>query len=271
MQPNVLSIIIISHQHGPYLERCISAVFSARPTCPFEVVLIDNVGQDEGVSQIATSYPEVRVIRNKHPYGFSQNSNLGIQQTSGQYVLLLNPDTAVEPGALDELVIFMNQHPDAGACAARLMFPDGTLQHSCRRFPTIRSALVRRTPLRRWLLAGSTNQHHLMSDMDHTKTQVIDWALGACLMLRRATLDAVGLLDERFPLYCEDIDICYRIAMQGQSVYYVASAVVMHHHLAVSDKQFLTRRTWWHVRGMAWFVLKHYILGWRERRQLHLR
>jgi len=150
----------------------------------------------------------------------------------------------------------MDEHPEAGACGAQLLFPDGTLQLSCRRFPDLRTFLVRRTPFRRFLWGSSANAYHLMADIDHHLAQPVDWLLGACLLVRREIINTVGLMDESYYLYVEDIDWCYRMKQRGWQVWYVPSAKIIHHHLAVSDKALLSQRSWIHFQSMVRFYRK---------------
>jgi N-acetylglucosaminyl-diphospho-decaprenol L-rhamnosyltransferase len=172
-------------------------------------------------------------------------------------VLLLNPDSLVLEGSLDTLVAFMDEHPDVGICGPKVRFPDGRIQLSCRRFPTWRSALARRTPLRSFMQRSRLNTDHLMADVDHDRVQEVDWMIGACLLARRAAIDQVGLLDEGFFLYVEDIDWCYRMWQGGWRVVYVPTAQVVHHLQAVSERRWLTRRTLIHYSSIARFLWKH--------------
>jgi GT2 family glycosyltransferase len=254
-----LSIIIISHNHARYLPACLGSLLYAAGRLAMEVFVVDNCSTD-GTAEVARAhFPSVQVIVNPAPRGFAANNNAAIRLSWGRYILLLNPDTVVQEGALETLVAYMDAHPGVGICGPQLCFPDGLVQPSCRRFPTWRSTLARRTPLRRFLWNSSLNAYHLMADFDHAREQAVDWMLGACLMARRAAIEDVGLLDEGFFLYVEDIDWCYRMYRHGWSVVYVPSARVVHHHLAETDRRWLTWRTWTHYRSMARFVWKHYL------------
>jgi GT2 family glycosyltransferase len=254
-----VSIIIVSHNHARYLPACLSSLKIRCGELATEVLVIVNLPGD-GSAQVAREYlPSAQVIENSAPRGFAANNNIGIRLSRGRYVLLLNPDTVVEENAIGKLVAFMDAHPKAGICGPQLCFPDGRIQPSCRRFPTWRSVLARRTPLRRLLWNSRLNARHLMADFDHDREQAVDWMLGACLMARRAAIDEVGMLDEGYTLYVEDIDWCYRMRQRGWDVYYVPSARVIHHHLAVSDRRWLTRQTVLHYQSMGRFVWKHYL------------
>lgn len=162
---------------------------------------------------------------------------------------------------ITKLYDFMEGHLDAGACAPKLVFPDGSLQLSCRRFPTPWTFLVRRTPIRWFFPRGKRGKRHLMADWDHGELRQVDWALGACIIFRAEAIQQVGYFDERFRLYCEDMDICYRLWAHRWVVYYNPDIVVVHDHQAKSDKSFLSRYSFLHYQSMFLYILKHRLRG----------
>lgn len=256
-----LSIVIVSHNHAPFLPTCLESLEPAMQHLDTEVFVVDNCSTDGSAQLVHRHLPEAHLIVNDQRRGFAANNNAGIRSATGDFILLLNPDTQVIGDALETLVAYMRSHADVGICGAQLRFPDGTIQPSCRRFPTVRSVLARRTFLRRFLWNSSLNRHHLMEEMDHDQTQAVDWMLGACLLARREAIADVGLMDEGYFLYVEDIDWCYRMHRAGWNVCYVPSAQIVHHHLAVTDRKWLTPRTWMHFRSMARFARKHYLFA----------
>ena len=199
----------------------------------------------------------VRVLRNDRLKGFSANINAGTTATSGEYVVVSNPDAVPEPGAIAELVAFADSHPRCGVAGPKMINPDGTLQASRRSFPTIAGSLVRRTPLRllfpplRW-----QRRHYLLDAPAHEPIQV-DTMLGAFLLMRRAMLEELGGWDAGYQLYVDDIDLNYRAMKVGWERWWVPAAVVHHEYQAVIDKRFFTRRNWWHLKAMVRFLRKH--------------
>jgi GT2 family glycosyltransferase len=151
----------------------------------------------------------------------------------------------------------MDRNPSVGIAGARLVFPNGAMQPSARRFPTLSSVLVRRTPLRWFLRESDANTRHLMKDLSPDGPREVDWLLGACLFVRRSAINDVGLLDEGYFLYVEDIDWCHRMHERGWGVYWVPEAEVVHHHLAVSDRRLLSWHSWVHLRSMFRYFRKH--------------
>jgi N-acetylglucosaminyl-diphospho-decaprenol L-rhamnosyltransferase len=197
------------------------------------------------------------VIVNERTLGFGANINLGLAATAAPYVVASNSDIEVTPGAIAKLRQFADEHPRCGIAAPELRYPDGRWQPSRRSFPTIRGTLVRRTPLRRLLHPEHRQRRHYLLDERPTKPALSDWFLGAFLFLRREMMQELGGLDEGYHLYGEDIDLAYRAGKAGWERWYVPDAIVIHHHQAVTDRRFLTRRTLWHWRGIARFVRKH--------------
>jgi N-acetylglucosaminyl-diphospho-decaprenol L-rhamnosyltransferase len=250
-----LSTITVTHNHANYIGRCLDALVPEVSRIGGEVIVVDNRSEDESAA-IARQHPTVQLHVNTTRQGFSANNNYGMALAKGRYLLLLNPDTEVKAGALETLIQFMDAHPNVGMCAAQLLFPDGTIQPSPRRFPSIGSVLARRTPLRFFLRQSQLNQHHLMQDLDHFKIQSVDWLLGACMFIRREILDTVGPLDEGYFLYVEDIDWARRMHNADWQVYYVPTAQIIHHHIAVSDKKLLSWYMWTHLQSMLRYTRK---------------
>ena len=241
----ITSGVVVVHEPTPELGGCLHAL---RPQVD-ELVVVSNLGLDLPVPDGG------RLIRNERPVGFAANANRGIAETSGEFVVVCNPDTEADPGTLAILLAFAEFHPRLGIAGPELRHPDGSLNPSRRRFPTVSGTLVRRTPLRRWL--GGTQAAHYGLAERPTGAVEADWLLGAFLFLRREMLDELGGFDEGYRLYGEDIDLAYRAAKAGWERWYVPAAKVVHAHQAVTDRRLLTRRTLWHWRGIARFVRKH--------------
>ena len=262
MTPPDVSVVIVSHNHAQYLDACLQSLAPERHVIVTEVFVVDNVSTDGAAELVGRRYPWARLLRNTRRLGFAANNNKAIRESRGRYVLLLNPDTAVADGALEALVWYMDTHPRVGLCGPRLVFPSGALQLSARRFPTLGSVIARRSPLRMWLRNSESNKRHLMADVDHATCRPVDWLLGAAVLSRREMLRTVGLLDEGYFLYVEDIDWAYRAWQQGWQVVYYPDAQVMHHHLAESDRALWSRQSWQHVRSMWRYYRKHLAPRW---------
>jgi GT2 family glycosyltransferase len=242
-----VSGLVVSHGHAAELLRSLPAL---APQVD-ELVVVSNLPGSVG------GVPEgTRVLENERPLPFAANVNLGVAATSGEYVLLSNPDAYPEEGAVAELARFADAHPRAGLVGPLVLWPDGTWQPSLRAFPTVLGTLWRRTPLR---LLRRPYEHQVSHYGTRPDGPVQgDWLLGgACLLMRRAMLDEIGGWDGGFRHYVEDIDVAYRAAQAGWERWLVPSAVARHDYAAVIDKRFLSRHTWWHLRGMLRFLRKH--------------
>ncbi len=237
-----VAAVVVSHQHAHELGECLPAL---RPQVD-ELVVIANV---------PGSVPDgVDAVHNERPLGYAANVNKGVALTTAELVVTANPDAVATPGAIAALRELMGARPRCGIAGPRMVFPDGSWQPSRRRFPTVTGTIVRRTPLR---LVVPQRHHFHLDESPPTEPVEADWMLGGFLMLRRAMFDELGGLDEGFRLYGEDIDLAYRAMRAGWERWYVPAAVVTHEHKAITDKQWLTRRTLWHWAGVARFVRKH--------------
>ena len=243
-----VSAVVVSHGHRGELERSLPALAEQVD----EVVVIENLPRSD-----VRAPSRVRLLRNARPVSYAANANRGFAETSGEYVVLANPDAIPEPGAVAALLAHAESRPRCGVAAPRLRYPDGSWQPSRRRFPTVGGTLVRRTPLRLLFPPFERQRAHYLLDERPDEPVQADWMLGAFLLLRRAMLDELGGFDAGFRMYGEDIDLCYRAANAGWERWYVPGAVVTHAYDAAIDRRFLTRRTLWHWQGMARFVRKH--------------
>lgn len=251
----VVSVIVVTHNHAAPLGDCLASVVRAATELPTELIVVDN-RSDDASARLAAACPGVRLHVNTARRGYAANNNVGMALARGRYLLVLNPDTIVQPGALPALVAFMDAHPRVGLCGPLLTYPDGRPQPSARRFPTPAVALARRSPWRRFLRDTRANRRHLMLDDDLGAPRAVDWLLGACLMLRRETVEAIGPFDEGYRLYVEDIDFGRRLQRAGWGVSLVPAACVVHVHQGASDKRLLSRAAWWHLCSMLRYARK---------------
>ena len=243
-----VSAVVVSHGGAADLRESLPALVPQVD----ELVVIANVpGSVDDVPAGA------RVVRNERSQGYAANANRGIAETSGDFVLLANPDTVAAPDVVAQLRAFAEANPRCGIAGPRMLGLDGELVPSRRRFPTVRGTLVRRTPLRGLRRPLETQRAHYHLGEHAVEPVQTDWLLGGFLFLRRTMLEELGGFDPGFRLYGEDIDLCYRAAKAGWERWYVPAAVVRHEWKRETDRRFLTRRTLWHWRGIARFARKH--------------
>lgn len=253
-----LSVIIVNWNTLELLRACLASMrdYVEHPEC--EIIVVDNASRDGSPDMVESEFPAVRLLRMTDNLGFSRGNNAGIRQAHGQYILLLNSDTEVRGDALWKMCDRMDEDVRIGALGARLLNPDDTVQLSCRSFPSYRTALFNRKSLLTRLFPNNRySQQYLMSGSSHTDTAEVDWVIGACLMTRRETLVDVGLLDEEFFMYAEDVDWCYRMQQAGWKVVYFPEAEVMHHYEKSAGKAPF-RMSFERHRSMWRFYKKHY-------------
>ncbi len=250
---------IVTYNHRKFIAQCLDSLQAGCKLHSIKVVVVDNCSSDRSAELVRDQYPWVELIRQQHTYSFSANNNAAFARFPSEYFLMLNPDTVLDTGAVDLLMDFMEKHRSCAVCGPKLVFPDGSLQYSCRRFPTVWSTLLRRTPFRLLIQNEQRGKKHLMTSVSHDKEMPVDWMLGACLLVRREAILGKALLDEGFPLYCEEIDLCLRLKQGGWGTYYLPGAKVIHHHLAESDSSLLCRASVLHAKSMLHFIKKHYL------------
>ena len=222
---------------------------------------MDNGSTDGSADMVRREFPQIKLIANKANRGFAAGHNQAIGASSGRHVLLLNADTIVQEGALETLTKIMDALPRAAVAGPRLLNADGSIQYSCRRFPRFATGLFRKAPLGRLLPDNRFNREYLMLSWDHSTMRQVDWVSGAAFLLRRSALDEIGLLDEDYFMYCEDVDWCYRARRAGWEVWYIPQAVVAHIHGRSTDQRPFAMSYQFH-RSMARFYRKHYAQAW---------
>jgi N-acetylglucosaminyl-diphospho-decaprenol L-rhamnosyltransferase len=257
-----LSIVIVSWNVKDLLRACLrSTMESLEVRAPAEldceIVVVDNFSVDGSAGLVMQEFPSVRLLANSENVGFTRGNNQGIAATDGRYVLLLNPDTEVLGSALGALVCYMERHPEVAAVGPKLLYADGGVQSSRRRFPNLATALVEGTFAQAWFRNSGLLRHYYALDRGDDETQEVDWLVGACLMMRRAAISNVGLLDERFFMYSEELDWCYRARTAGWKIVYLPTASVIHHE-GKSSEQVLPLRHLQFQRSKVLFFVKHH-------------
>jgi GT2 family glycosyltransferase len=221
-----VAIVIVSYNARDDLARALASLDASPPAVSSEVVVVDNASRDGSAGMVRERWPGVRVIEAGGNLGFSRANNLGIRATQSQFVLLLNSDTVVPRGAIDLLVAEMHAHPEAGVVGPRLVGIDGRLEISFGRMITPLNEL--RQKVVGWLYERGVPPVRRWAEREAGEAREVDWVSGACLLVRRQDAEAVGLLDERFFLYTEDIDFCASIRALGRAVRFTPAAEIVH-------------------------------------------
>jgi N-acetylglucosaminyl-diphospho-decaprenol L-rhamnosyltransferase len=223
-----LSISVVSYRTPALLEQCLRALCAERSKVPMEVTVVDNASGDGSADLVAAQFPWVRLIRNDRNIGFGAAHNQALRLATGTYYLVLNSDTQPRPGALRSLVDFLDEHPSVAVAGPKPRYYDGSVQPSRRRFPTVATLFLESTQLQRFWPDNSALRRYYVADRSDDEFQEVDWLAGACLCLRARAVAEVGLFDERFFMYSEELDLCRRFRAAGWQVAYVPNAEVAH-------------------------------------------
>jgi GT2 family glycosyltransferase len=259
--PPDLSVCIVNWNTREDLKQAITSVLESGREVSLQLVVLDNASRDGSAEMVREEFPGVTLIESDENLGFARGYNRAAAEAAGRHLLMLNPDTVAHPGALRRLVEFLDAEPAGGAAGPRLLNADGSLQYSCRRFPTPLAALLRNTVLGRLAPNNHYTRDYLMADWDHSEVRAVDWISGAAMCIRREAWEQVGGFDEGYFMYAEDMDWCLRAQQAGWKVYYVPDAMIMHHIGRSSDQRPLPMVVAFH-RSAARFYRRHYAPKW---------
>jgi N-acetylglucosaminyl-diphospho-decaprenol L-rhamnosyltransferase len=224
-----LSIVIVSWNVKELLAACLASVCRSLQGTEYEVLVVDNASFDGSQEMVRERFPHVRLMSNADNRGFAAANNQALAETHGRYVVLLNPDTELRDDALGVLSPFMDGMPAAGMAGPRLVYGDGSFQHSAFGFPSLAQAFFDFFPVHHRLLESRLNGRYPRSRYLSGHPFAIDHPLGACMMVRREAIEQVGHMDEQFFMYCEEVDWAMRFKRAGWGVYCVPAAEVVHH------------------------------------------
>jgi N-acetylglucosaminyl-diphospho-decaprenol L-rhamnosyltransferase len=250
-----LSVVIVSWNVRDLLRQCLSTVVGPGPLS-LEVIVVDNASTDGSVDMLRAEFPAVQVVANPGNVGFPAANNQGIAAARGRYVLLLNSDAEVVGEGLATMVAFADAHPDVGVVGPQLLNPDGSVQSSRRRLPTLATAFFESTWLQPYAPRRLLERYYVLDQPDGT-TLDVDWVKGAALMARREAIEQVGLLDEGFFMYSEELDWCRRFREAGWRVVYLPTAQIVHHEGKSSEQVLPARHIHFQTSKVRYFCKYH--------------
>ncbi len=256
LEPRVeVSAVVLTWNSARHIRRALVALLKQRREVPLEIIVVDNGSKDGSPDIVRDVVQEAKLILNTHNVGVARARNQGLKRAHGKYALLLDSDTEMTSGSLGEMVRFLYAHSDVGIVGPKLIYPNGSPQVSCRRFPSAPGKLLRQLPLEVRKTFALTVDEELQL-IDRSFAQPVDYVIGACQLIRMATLDRIGLLDERMFYGPEDVDLCLRVWQGGWEVYYLPSSVVVH------DEQRIARRRpgmlmLRHIVALMYYFWKH--------------
>lgn len=256
-----VSVVVPAWNVRPHLAVTLAAVEAARAEVEgLELIVVDDGGEDGSAELVARDFPSAQLLRNESNLGFTAASSRGLSVARGEYVLLLNADCELAPGALRELTAYLDKHTGHAAAAPRLLNPGGDTQRACMNLPRLATALWHGTPLERWWPAARELRRYFARDFDHVHDTDVEQPPGACLLVRRSVLERLGGLDGRMRLYFSDVDLSRRLADAGLRTRFVASATAVH-QLGASTRQHPDRLLTWHTDRLAYYRKHHGLVG----------
>jgi GT2 family glycosyltransferase len=260
-----LSIVIVNWNVRALLQRCLSSLgageaglLSAFDT---EIIVVDCASSDGSAEMVQREFPNAQMIVSDKNLGYARGNNVGMAQARGSYALLLNPDTEVVGDALAKMVRYLDEHTAVGVLGPTLRYPDGSLQSSRRRFPTLATAFCESTLLHQWFPNNRVAVRYHFADRPPDRPQSVDWLVGAALMIRRETWRQVGPLDEGFFMYFEELDWCWRCRSAGWEIHFLPAAQIIHYE-GKSSEQVVTQRTIHFQRSKIRYYRKYFGAFW---------
>jgi hypothetical protein len=235
-----LSIIIVSWNIRDLLTNCLHSIDIGRGNLSLEVIVVDSGSGDGTPEMLVRDFPWITVISCQENVGFPKGNNIGLAEAHGKFLLLLNPDTEVQGDALTVMIRYLENHPKVGIVGPLLRNPDGSVQSSRRRFPSVQTGIFESTWLQSWAPKSLMDDYYAV-DLPNDQLSEVDWLVGACLMARRKILQDVGPLDEAYFMYSEELDWCRRVKEAGWQIVFLPQAEVIH-HVGKSSEQAVTER-----------------------------
>jgi GT2 family glycosyltransferase len=260
-QPEV-TIVVVAHSVRPELERCFASI-DEHAGMPVETILVDNASTDDTRDWVRMTYPQITRVELPENIGVAGRDQ-GLRRAKGRFTMFMDSDAALTDGALPRMAQALDDHPDWGLIGPRLVYDDGALQLSCRRYPPLLLPLLRRPPLDRFFENGEAVSHHLMTDVDHEHTRPVLYVLGACQLFRTSLARIAGPFDDRVFLGWDDADWCIRIRDAGGEIVYFPEATVIHSYRRLTRKQPVSRASLRMLAAHARFQWKY----GRRRREL---
>lgn len=251
-----ISIIIVSYKVRDLLEKCLNSIEKYRGGLSLEIFVVDNASGDGTAEMVKKKFPQVKLIASDKNLGFARANNLALKQATGEYVLLLNPDTEIFADTLSESLAAFKRHPDCGVLGVHMIYPDGSPQPSVRRLPTVWPILLMLLKLPKIFPHLKSVDRYLASDFDYEKEQEAEQVMGAYMLIPQAVTSKVGLLDERFFVWFEEVDFCRRVRQAGYKVIYTPATKIIHWGGKSFGQQKVVTNQWRFFKSAVLYFLK---------------
>ncbi len=253
-----LSVTIVNYNTKDLLKQCIKSIYNTTKEITFEIIVVDNASTDGSVEMLKKEFPDVKVIANKENLFFTRAHNQALRISKGRYLMILNSDTVILDGAFDKIVKFMDEHPECGACGPKLVGPDMKHQWSGEKFPTLLYAFFDVLLLNTIFPKNPVKSKRLQRTWNRNTTTEVDTVSGACMLVRKNVIDKVGILDENFLSYWEEIDWCKRIKDNGWKIFFISDAVIIHFWEISMNKHGKEKKERIFYNSMLYYYKKHF-------------
>jgi len=251
-----LTVGIINWNTRNLLEECLNSIFEVESSNSFNVVVVDNDSTDGSPEMVKEKFPQVTLKENSRNVGYAVAANQIIKQSNTPYLFLLNSDTKLVSASFEEMVGFMNMHPSVGVVGPLVLNSDGTIQYSCRNFPSFIDATIHAF-LGMLVPSNPYSGRYKMMECNRQSEQKVDWVSGAAMFLRKKAIESIKGFDEGYYMYVEDMDLCYRLQLSGWDAYYLPQ-VEIYHHIGQSSQQRSTKMIIEHQKSIYRFYSKLY-------------
>lgn len=250
-----LSIVILTWNSMKFVDNCLGSLYCNMGIKDFEVIIIDNGSSDNTLSTIVRKYPDTVLIKNSINKGVAPARNQGISIASGEYILILDIDTYIYPETIKNMIRYMEENADTGICAPKLIFSNGDLQKSCRKFPLLHMKLLRRidTNWAKSILESENYMEYLNGNVPFE----VDYVIGACQLIRKSAMEKIGLLDEKIFYGPEDVDYCLRMWLNGYKVKFLPYLKIIHYEQRITKNKIFSSVTIKHIAGLIYYFNKY--------------
>ncbi len=256
MPPPLFSVFIVSWNVRDYLRTCLRALAKERAAADLEVIMVDNASLDSSCEMVRREFDWVKLISSSHNLGFAAANNLAARQARGEYYVLLNPDTEINPGFFAEVMNFYQRHPAAAVVGGKIFNPNGTLQPSVRRFPTLLSQILVLSKMAHFF--PKLISRYLAVDFNYDEETRVDQVMGSCFIVPQAVWRNLGDFDAKFFVWFEEVDFCKRCAMAGGEVWYSPKITLRHQQKASFSQLPRCARQRQFNRSAIYYFYKHY-------------
>lgn len=257
MDKPTVSVLIVNWNTKWHLRRCLYSLMDSASKFALEIIVVDNASTDGSVEMVQREFPQVKLIANKLNIGYAAANNQGAKLANGLYFLLLNPDAEVTSQAIDKMLAFAETHPDVGAIAPKLIYPDGRLQPSVRSFPMPAALLFSALGLDKLFPKSKLLGRYRMTWFGYDEVAEVDQPMSSALLVRREAWEQIGGMDESMPIFFNDVDFCWRLKKRGWQIYFLPDAIVVHHHGASTRLLGIGKALETH-KGLLRFYDKHF-------------